>query len=102
MRLRRTGKKKQPHYRVVVADTRSPRDGRFLEILGHYDPRRAQTEVKLDAERTLFWLRQGARPTDTVKSLLVKQGIWESFAAGKPAPPVESETPREPEAGTEA
>ena len=89
IRLRRTGKKKQPHYRVVVADTRSPRDGRFLEVLGHYNPRLAQPEVKINEERTLFWLKRGAQPTATVKSLLTKLGIWEQFVGSKPTPSAE-------------
>ena len=73
IRLRRTGSAKRPHYRVVVADSRSWRDGRFVEVLGHYDPRRDPPEVKIDAERAKHWIGKGARATDTVRSLL-KQG----------------------------
>lgn len=70
IRLRRTGTTKRPHYRVVVADSRSRRDGRFVEILGHYDPRREPPEVKIDSERASYWIERGARPSETVRSLL--------------------------------
>ena len=70
IRLRRTGATKRPHYRVVVADSRSTRDGRFVEVLGHYDPRKEPAVVKIDVERANYWLGKGARPSDTVKSLL--------------------------------
>jgi small subunit ribosomal protein S16 len=93
IRLRRTGKKKQPHYRLVVADTRSPRDGRFLEVVGHYDPRPSRPEVRINGERALFWLKKGAQPTATVKSLLKKEGVWERFAPGESAPPPQPESP---------
>jgi small subunit ribosomal protein S16 len=72
IRLRRTGSSKRPHYRVVVADSRDWRDGRFIEVLGHYDPRQNPAAVKIDAERAKHWLAQGARPSDTVRSLLGK------------------------------
>jgi small subunit ribosomal protein S16 len=70
IRLRRTGTTKKPHYRVVVADSRAWRDGRFVEVLGHYDPRREPALVKIDSERARFWIERGARPSETVRSLL--------------------------------
>lgn len=72
IRLRRTGSTKRPYYRVVVADSRDWRDGRFVEVLGHYDPRREPPTVKINAERAQQWIAKGARPSDTVKSLLKK------------------------------
>ena len=73
MRLRRMGAKKAPTYRVIVADSRSPRDGRFIEELGHFDPR--STELKIDAEKAKKWISNGAQPTETVKALLKKSNI---------------------------
>lgn len=73
IRLRRAGTTKKPHYRVVVADSRFWRDGRFVEVLGHYDPRKSPAVVKIDAERAQYWIAKGAQPTDTVRSLLKKQ-----------------------------
>jgi small subunit ribosomal protein S16 len=73
IRLRRTGSTKRPYYRVVVADSRAWRDGRFVEVLGHYDPRRSPAVVKIDAERAQYWIGKGARPSDTVRSMLKKQ-----------------------------
>ena len=70
IRLRRMGAAKKPHYRVVVADSRSWRDGRFLEILGHYHPRQDPPGVEIDAEKAREWIAKGARPSDTVRSLL--------------------------------
>ena len=75
MRLRRMGQKKAPFYRVVVADGRFPRDGRFIEEIGYYDPTKNPAEVKIDAEKATKWIANGAQPTDTVKSLLKKSGI---------------------------
>ena len=72
IRLRRAGATRKPHYRVVVADSREPRDGRFVEVLGHYDPRRDPAVVKIDAERAQYWIGKGARPSDTVRSMLKK------------------------------
>ena len=72
MRLRRMGAKKAPTYRVVVADSRFPRDGRFIEEIGHFNPK--SDEVKIDAEKAKKWLANGAQPTDTVKALLKKTG----------------------------
>ena len=76
IRLRRGGKKKKPHYRIVVADSRAPRDGQFIEIIGLYDPIPEVEEVKIEKDRLLYWLDKGAKPTDTVKSLLKRKGIW--------------------------
>ena len=73
IRLRRAGATRKPHYRVVVADSREPRDGRFVEVLGHYDPRKSPAVVKIDAERTQYWIGKGAQPSDTVRSLLKQQ-----------------------------
>jgi small subunit ribosomal protein S16 len=85
MRLRRVGAKKQPSYRVVIADRQAPRDGRFIEIVGHYNPRTEPTEIVFNAERCLHWLRQGAQPSDRVQRLLVRAGIWEQFSGEAPA-----------------
>jgi small subunit ribosomal protein S16 len=87
IRLMRVGKKKQPTYRIVVADGRSPRDGRFIEILGQYAPRQEPSVVNIDNERALHWLRNGAQPTETVAKLLHISGVFGEFekAAGKPA-----------------
>ncbi len=73
IRLRRTGSTKRPYYRVVVADSRDWRDGRFLEVLGHYDPRRNPAAVAIDAERAQYWIGKGARASDTVRSLLERE-----------------------------
>ena len=75
MRLRRMGAKKAPHYRIVVADSRYPRDGRFIEEVGYYNPMTNPAEVKIDAEKAKKWISNGAQPTETVKSLLKKSGI---------------------------
>lgn len=83
IRLQRFGSKKRPFYRVVAADSRKPRDGRYLEIIGVYDPTKEPAYVKIDQEKTLKWLHKGAQPTDTVKSLLSKAGIIRQFVAEK-------------------
>jgi small subunit ribosomal protein S16 len=75
IRLKRIGAKKNPYYRVVVADSRSPRDGKFIEEIGTYDPMAEPAAVKIDAEKANTWLKNGAQPTETVKSLFVKSGI---------------------------
>ena len=75
MRLRRMGAKKAPFYRVIVADSRSPRDGRFIDEIGYYNPLTNPAEIKIDAEKAQKWLNNGAQPTETVKSLLKKSGI---------------------------
>lgn len=79
IRLARGGSKKRPFYQVVVADERFPRDGRFIENLGQYDPKLDPPLVTLKEERTLEWLINGAQPTDTVKTLLKNQGVWARF-----------------------
>ena len=75
MRLRRIGAKKAPFYRVIVADSRSPRDGRFIEEIGYYNPLTEPAEIKIDAEKAKKWIANGAQPTETVKALLKKSGI---------------------------
>ncbi len=82
IRLMRMGKTKQPVYRVVVADARSPRDGRFIEIIGKYGPREEPSLVDIDGDRALEWLRKGAQPTEQVRKLLKIAGVWDSFQAG--------------------
>ncbi|MGI6508585.1 MAG: 30S ribosomal protein S16 [Saccharofermentanales bacterium] len=77
IRLKRVGKKKQPYYRVVVADSRSPRDGRFIEQIGTYDPHTEPSTFKVDADKVKDWIAKGAQPTDTVKKLLKYNGILE-------------------------
>ena len=83
LRLMRMGKKKQPTYRVVAADSRSPRNGRFIEIVGVYDPRPDPSAVRIDNEKAIGWLRQGAQPTESVRKLLEISGAWEEFS-GEP------------------
>ncbi|MCX5763718.1 MAG: 30S ribosomal protein S16 [Gemmatimonadetes bacterium] len=75
IRLRRTGRTKAPTYRIVVADSRSPRDGKFIEILGQYQPRSGDKALNLNAERANYWMDNGAQPSDTVRSLLRKAGV---------------------------
>ena len=75
IRLRRMGAKKAPFYRIVVADGRYPRDGRFIEEIGYYDPTKEPSVVKVDAEKAKAWLQNGAQPTDTVRNILKKQGV---------------------------
>jgi small subunit ribosomal protein S16 len=92
IRLKRMGAKKKPFYRVVVADSRSPRDGRFIEELGYYDPLKDPAEIKIDAEKAQKWLANGAQPTDTVRALLKRAGIEKAAKAAKAeeAPAAES------------
>ena len=87
IRLMRVGKKKQPSYRVVVTDSRSPRDGRFIEVLGQYAPRAEPSVVSIDSDRALHWLRVGAQPTEQVGKLLEITGVWAAYkaAVGKDA-----------------
>ena len=84
LRLMRMGKKKQPTYRVVVADSRSPRDGRFIEAVGTYEPRMEPSTIEIDNDRVLGWLAKGAQPTETVRKLLVVSGAWEQFESTRP------------------
>ena len=79
LRLKRMGAKKQPSYRIVAADSRAPRDGRFIEILGFYNPRSNPVEIKIDEETALKWVNNGAQPSDTVRSMLSREGIMKKF-----------------------
>lgn len=79
IRLNRMGAKKQPFYRIVVADSRSPRDGRFIEIVGNYDPTKNPAVVNVDEEKIIGWIQNGAQPSDTVRSLLSKKGIMKKI-----------------------
>lgn len=83
LRLKRMGSKQKPFYRVVAADSRSPRDGRFIETVGTYDPIKKENNVNLDEEKIINWLNNGAQPTDTVKSLLTKSGVWAKYKSTK-------------------
>lgn len=83
IRLMRVGKKKQPSYRVVVADGRSPRDGRYIEIIGHYQPRQEPSGFSVDGEKVIGWLQKGAQPTEQVHRLLVGAGIWETYESAR-------------------
>jgi small subunit ribosomal protein S16 len=85
IRLMRRGATKAPAYRVVVADSRSPRDGRFIESIGRYQPLQDPSLIEIDEERALYWLGRGAQPTEQVTALLRVQGIWEKFQAGRKA-----------------
>jgi small subunit ribosomal protein S16 len=80
IRLRRTGSKGRPQYRVVISDSRSPRDGRFIEIVGHYNPRTDPVTFKVHEDRVLYWLSVGAQPTDPVKRLLNNMGTLDKFS----------------------
>ncbi len=94
LRLRRMGRKKRPFYRIVAADARSPRDGRFIEEIGYYNPIADPAVVEVKEERVLYWLQQGAIPTDTVKSLLRKKGIilkFDLLKKGLPPEKIEEE-----------
>jgi small subunit ribosomal protein S16 len=90
IRLRRVGAKKQPHYRVVVADARSPRDGRHIEVIGHYNPRTEPETVKIQEDRALYWLSKGAQPSDVVLRFLEKQGTMARLARLKAGEPLEA------------
>ena len=83
LRLRRMGAKKNPFYRIVAADSRSPRDGRFIEIVGTYEPKTNPAAVTLKEEEIMKWLNDGAQPTDTVRSILSKAGIMTKYAENK-------------------
>ena len=103
IRLKRMGKKKQPTYRVVVADGRSPRDGRFIEAIGRYDPRQEPSIVEIDNDKALDWLQKGAQPTDPVRKLLEISGAWSRFKVARgeihtvAAKPVPEAAPPAPE-----
>ena len=83
LRLKRMGSKQRPFYRIVAADSRSPRDGRFIETVGTYDPIKKPAVVTVEEEKVMKWLKNGAEPTDTVKSILRKEGIMAKFAESK-------------------
>ena len=93
LRLMRMGKKKQPTYRVVAADSRSPRNGRFIEIIGIYEPRQDPSVIKIDNDRAVHWLRHGAQPTDRVEKLLKISGAWELHKGGPVEEPVAAAVP---------
>jgi small subunit ribosomal protein S16 len=93
LRLRRMGAKQRPFYRIVVADSRSPRDGRFIEVVGTYNPIDKKNEVTVDEEKIVSWLNKGAQPTDTVKNILTKKGILAKFKAAKVKPVVKKTKP---------
>ena len=96
LRLMRMGKKKQPTYRIVAADSRSPRNGRFIEIVGTYDPRPDPSDITIDNDKAVSWLRKGAQPTERVEKLLKVTGAWDEFKgvapAAAPAAPAAAET----------
>ena len=98
LRLMRMGKKKQPTYRVVAADARSPRDGRFIEIVGTYNPRTEPSDIKIDNVKAVRWLRDGAQPTDRVVKLLKVSGAWEAFESGTSVEDLEAAAAAEAEA----
>jgi len=77
IRLRRTGAKKQPHYRIVVTDARAPRDGKYVDLVGHYDPLTEPATIKVDADKAARWVQQGARMTETVEKLFARAGVLE-------------------------
>ena len=83
LRLKRMGAKQRPFYRIVAADSRSPRDGRFIETIGTYNPIANPAEIKIDKELALKWLNNGAQPTDTVKNLFKTEGIMAEYASSK-------------------
>lgn len=85
LRLMRMGKKHQPTYRIVAADARAPRDGRFIEIVGTYDPRREPSALTVDNDKAIAWLRNGAQPTERVEKLLKVSGAWDEFKSGAKA-----------------
>jgi small subunit ribosomal protein S16 len=96
IRLKRMGAKKRPFYRLVVADSRSPRDGRFIELLGYYDPLTEPAKVQVDADKVREWMRKGARPSDAARDLLVREGILAKVPrAFKAAPVAEAAAPAE-------
>jgi small subunit ribosomal protein S16 len=103
IRLKRVGKRKQPSYRVVVADSRSPRDGRIIESIGHYQPRQEPSEIVIDVERARYWLSQGAQPSDSVRKLLQISGAVDGgVASPPPAAPARRATPAASVAATPA
>jgi len=83
IRLKRTGKRKQPYYRVVVSDSKKPRDSKMIEEIGFYDPKTNPSTIEIKEERVMNWLNNGAMPTTTTKNMLQKTGIWEKYIEGK-------------------
>ena len=83
LRLKRMGSKQKPFYRIIVADSRSPRDGRFIETVGTYNPIKSNDNITVKEDRVTYWLDNGAQPTDTVKSLLSKTGVWATYKNSK-------------------
>ncbi len=83
IRMKRMGAKKRPFYRLVVADSRSPRDGRFIEEIGYYNPLTEPVEIKINEERAIKWLKDGAQPTDTVRDLFKKNGVYDKMEESK-------------------
>lgn len=95
LRLKRMGSKQKPFYRIVAADSRFPRDGRFIETVGTYDPIKKDADVTVDEEKALKWLSNGAQPTDTVRSIFASKGIMAKFAASKTKKVAKKETKKE-------
>ena len=91
IRLQRFGRKHRPFYRIVVADSRTGRDGKFIEKLGHYNPIAEPSEINVNEERALYWLQVGAQPSDTVKSIFSKVGVWAEFMNQKHTRKVDEE-----------
>ena len=102
IRLRRTGQKHQPSYRIVVADKDSPRDGRFVEILGHYNPRTEPVTFEIKEERVKHWVSQGAQPTETVHRLLHQRGMIETAPPTRVTKPSKAEREAEAKAAADA
>ena len=95
LRLKRMGSKQKPFYRIVAADSRFPRDGRFIETVGTYDPIKKDADVTVDEEKALKWLNNGAQPTDTVRSIFASKGIMAKYAASKAKKVAKKETKKE-------
>lgn len=98
LRLMRVGKTKQPTYRIVAADSRSPRDGRFIEIVGTYAPRSEPSGIDVKSDKVLAWLSKGAQPTERVKKIFEISGVWGEFEASKPQKTRETRTRTRPKA----
>ena len=96
LRLKRMGSKQKPFYRIVAADSRSPRDGRFIETLGTYNPLLKADKVTLEEEKIIKWLNNGAEPTDTVKNILSSAGVWAKFKSTKVSKPVAKKEAKAP------
>jgi small subunit ribosomal protein S16 len=95
------GKKKQPTYRVVAADSRSPRDGRFIEVLGFYNPRSEPSVIEINNEKAVGWLKNGAQPTERVQKLLTVSGAWSEFTGEAAPAPFVVDTPAAPAAAAD-